>query len=182
MKQKIIAIIGNGYFYGLAFFVLSLLLGYYLTSIGWQKNIGMAFIMGVSALLVNGLLYSRFSQPLKCLENISVELDGSEKLLLEAPANHLIQNNLLPGKLFLTDRRIIFRSYGTDKVTLEEVSWNRLDLVPAGFFRSIQNSGGEFLLKKKDDVSLMFEVDSMKPWKDAFVFESLLSEDRLIQR
>lgn len=125
MKQKIIAIIGNGYFYGLAFFVLSLLLGYCLTSIGWQKNISIAFIMGISALLVNGLLYSRFSKPLKSLENISVELGESEKLLLKVPANHLIQNNLVSGKLFLTGHRIIFRLYAIDETTVEEMSWNR---------------------------------------------------------
>lgn len=118
MKDKIKSIVGNGLPYGILFFGLSFLLGY-LIHLGFQKSLLMSASIGIFTLLGIGLVHSRFAKPLKVLEDISIQLDASETILLQAPANHLIEDSLVPGKLFLTDQRLIFKVYATGKNSLE---------------------------------------------------------------
>ncbi|MES1182022.1 MAG: hypothetical protein ABUL44_04420 [Flavobacterium sp.] len=165
------SVLGNGLPYGILFFGLSFFLGQYLFHVALQKTLLMSSILGLSALLLNGFIYNRFSKPLKKLEEISTKVDKHELLLLEAPANHLIDDSLVPGKLFLTDRRLIFKAYEADENVPPLFLWDLVHLTPVDFSGSIWNAGGEFLFKTKEGFSLMFEVNKLKPWKDFFVLD-----------
>jgi hypothetical protein len=168
MKNKLKNILGNGLPFGLVFAGLSFLLGYYIFNVSLKNSLWLSSLFGVSALLVNGYMYNRFSKPLKLLENITTQFYDSESLVIQAPCNHLIEESLVPGKLFLTTQRIIFKPYKPTVTIIKEYSWKLNDLEPIGFYGSIWNSGGEFLLQTKNDISLMFEVNKLKTWKDFF--------------
>jgi hypothetical protein len=71
-------------------------------------------------------------------------------------------DHLIPGKLFLTDKRLIFKSYKQD-----EYSWFLNLIHPMKFYPSIFNTGGEFILKDDKENQLVFEVDEIKIWKKA---------------
>ena len=165
MKHKLKTVISNGLPYGLVLFALSFLTGHYLFKIDRQQSLWIAAFIGISALLANGLLYRRFTKPEKVLEKISFEFGNAELLIVQAPANHLIEENLVPGKLFLTNERLLFK---TAENKSREYTWDVTDLKPVDFYKSIWNAGGEFILKTTDEISLMFEVDKLKPWKEAF--------------
>ena len=169
MNYKLKTIIGNGLPYGILFFCLSFILAYYTSNLGMQKTLAISAIMGICAMLINGMLYSRFTKPLKELEQITIELNDAETLLIQAPANFLIGDGLIPGKLFLTEERMIFKSYPDNEETASEYSWNNADLKPYKFHCSIQNAGGQFRLTASDNTTIMFEVDQIKIWKEAFL-------------
>ena len=166
MKDKLKSIIGNGLPYGLVFFALSFILGN-LFRVGTRGTLWMSSFIGISALLANGFMYNRFSKPLKELEDISIKIENPELILIQAPANHLIEESLVPGKLFLTNKRIIFKAHGTGDNITKEYSWDRTHLMPISFHGSMFNARGEFLVKASDDILLMFEVNKLKQWKDA---------------
>ena len=166
MKNKLISILGNGLPWGLAFFALASLIGH-VGNLGLHNTLKISAFVAVAALLVNGLIYTRFSKPLKKLEALSVTLTDSELLLLQAPANHLVEGSLVPGKLFLTDKRLVFKPFSVAENEPEEYTWYTANLRPDRFYKSLWNTGGEFLLSTGDDVPVMFEVDKLKPWKEA---------------
>src|SRR5450432_363429 len=101
----------NGLIYGIVFFALSLLIGYYSFNLPLNKSIIVSTPIAICALLINGLFYSRFAKSSKKLKSISIEFLNYEILKLESPANHSIEGHLIAGKLFLTDKRLIFKSY-----------------------------------------------------------------------
>ncbi len=123
--------------------------------------------MGFGALVVNGAVYTRFTRPVKQLKPITIELPNTEILLLQAPANHLTENSLVAGKLFLTNQRIIFKPHHSYTLAQPLFSWGLNDIEPFKFYGSIWNRGGEFLVNTKEVSSLMFEVDELKQWKVA---------------
>jgi len=167
MKNKLISIVGNGLPWGLAFFALGCVIGFG-GNLGQNITVKIATLVAVAALLANGLLYGRFAKSLKKLEALSVTLSGSESLLLQAPANHLVDGNLVPGKLFLTDKRLIFKPFKIIENEPQEYTWHLANLTPHRFYKSIWNAGGEFLLNTGEEIAIMFEVNTLKPWKLAF--------------
>ena len=167
MKNKLKSVAGNGLPWGLAFFCVAFLSGYYVFHMPAQKIVWLSAVIGFCALVANGIIYTRFTRPVKQLKTISIEIPNTEILLLEAPANHLTENSLVAGKLFLTTQRIIFKPHKSYKLAQSLFWWDLTDIEPAEFHGSIWNGGGEFLLNAKEQSSLMFEVDSLKQWKVA---------------
>jgi hypothetical protein len=155
-------ILRNGLAYGVVFFVLSFLLGYYSFRLPLDKSLLVSTPIAVFAILLNGLFYSRFAKSSKKLNNISVQLHHPETLKLESPANHTIDEHLVAGKLFLTDKRLIFKSYKQD-----EHAWSLHTLHSMEFYPSIFIAGGDFIMRDETGNRLVFEVDDIKIWKKA---------------
>ena len=126
--------------------------------------LAMSASIGFLALIVNGALYTRFTKPLKVLEKIVIQTQHDENLLLETPANYLMDGSLISGKLCLTDKRLLFKSHQQ-----EEYIWLKSKLHSFVFYRSFQNKGGEFILKDENNRNLMFEVDQLKLWKNTLL-------------
>jgi hypothetical protein len=72
MAKTLIKIIRNGLIYGIVFFALSFLLGYYSFHMPLKNTLIVSVPIAVLALLVNGILYSRFTKSEKLLEAISL--------------------------------------------------------------------------------------------------------------
>lgn len=158
--KTVISIIGNGLFYGIAIFLLCFCIGYF------NGNIPVKIIMKISipialfALIVNGAIYTRFTKPVKILESIVIKTENIEIMIIDAPANHLIDGDIVSGKLCLTDKRLIFKAHHQ-----EEFIWQKSELHTMVFYPSLKNKGGEFTLKDNNDRKFMFEVDALKLWK-----------------
>jgi|GEM_PF-1933984 len=155
-------IIGNGLPYGLTLFALGCIITF-VFHLPLKVSLWMSAFIAIAAVLVNGALHSRFKKPLKKLEAISIDPADGEPLL-QTPANHSIDDRLVPGKLFLTNHRLLFKSYGKGE---EQYAWDLSDLKPVGFYGTVWNAGGEFVLSTKTEATLMFEVDELKAWKTA---------------
>ncbi|KUJ62959.1 hypothetical protein AR687_06085 [Flavobacteriaceae bacterium CRH] len=125
------------------------------------KNIfQIAMPIAIFSMLLNGAIYTRFTKPVKVLERITITTQDSETALIEAPANHLIDGDIVSGKLCLTDKRLLFKSH-----ELEEFIWIKSELHTINFYPSFKNKGGEFTVKNQENRRLMFEVDEIKSWK-----------------
>ncbi len=162
-------ILGNGFPYGLLFFGLSFLLSYYSFHLSLQSSLLLSAGIGVAALFANGLTYRRFARPLKDLENIQPPLNGEEVVTLQTPANHLLDERLVPGKLVLTRERLLFQPAAIAEGVLQSYSWQLSQLQPIGFYGSVWNAGGEFLFETEEKASIMFEVNELKRWKMALL-------------
>jgi len=162
--KTITAIFQNGLYWGIAFFALSFCIGWCNSSMPLETILGISIPIGLLALVVNGAMYSRFAKPLKVLERIEINTDGRETLILEAPANHLNGDDLISGKLCLTDKSLVFKTH-----LQEEFSWAKSELQEMDFYRSFKNKGGEFIVKDGNNRKLMFEVEHLKLWKDALL-------------
>lgn len=174
MKNRLISIVSNGLPWGLVFFAVAFAVGYYgynmpAKQIGWE-----AAAAGLCGLLINGITYSRSTKSHKQLTTITIELPPSETIQMEAFANHLTEDSLVAGKLFLTNQRLVFKPHGAYKLPQPAFSWEQPlfswdlnDIELYKFYGSIWNAGGEFLVNTKEQSSLMFEVDRLKQWKAA---------------
>ena len=167
MKDKVKSVLGNGLPWGVVFFALSFGLSYFISQATLSDKLWMSAGIGICALLINGLIYRRFSKRIETLKEISVNLTDKELVLLEAPANHSIDDTLVPGKLFLTTERLLFTSYAEDDSKAQLCSWHTDELTPKSFHPSLWNAGGELLLVTKAGNTLMFEVDKLKVWKES---------------
>lgn len=162
--KTIIAIFRNGLYWGIAFFAVSFCIGWFNSSIPLQTILVISIPIGLLALVINGAMYSRFAKPLKFLEQIEIKTDCRETVIIEAPANHLIGDDLISGKLCLTDKRLVFKSHFQ-----EEFIWPQSELHEMDFYRSFKNNDGEFIVKDGNNRKLMFEVEHLKLWKDALL-------------
>jgi hypothetical protein len=157
----IIKIIGNGLFYGVATFFICYCLGFYLPTEIFLK---ISTPIALFSMILNGAIYTRFTKPVKVLEKITIKIPDFESFVIEAPANHLIDGDIVSGKLLLTDKNLIFKSH-----QFEEFLWVKSELHTMTFYPSFKNKGGEFTVKNKNDRKLMFEVDQIKIWKNALL-------------
>ena len=160
MIKTVIKIIGNGFFYGIAIFLLCFCIGYFNGNIPVKTIVKISTPIALFALILNGAIYTRFTKPLKMLDSIVIKTENFESFITEAPANHLIDGDIVSGKLRLTDKRLIFKAHH-----LEEFIWQKSELHTMVFYPSLKNKGGEFTVKDNNDRRLMFEVDALKAWK-----------------
>ncbi len=167
MKNKLAGIFFNGLPWAIAFCLLSLMLCKQF-SVDSKNTLYITAITSAAALLVNGLLFARFAKPVKLLESIPLCLNTEEVLLMQVAANHLIEGSLVPGKLALTNKRLIFKPLKSTDDIAQEYNWLVTHLQPQAFYKSIWNAGGDFLLKPSNDFAIAFEVNKIKPWKEAF--------------
>ncbi len=162
---KIKDVILNGLPYGLVFFSLSFIPGYYFLGVGLRSILWVSSLLGGAALLANGLIYGRFSKPLKDLEEITLLLPDGESAVLEAPANHLIEGGYVPGKLALTEYSMVFKTLGSAAQPSRDYTWRTNQLTPVAFAGTLLNAGGEIVFHTLDRSTLMFEVDHLRSWK-----------------
>jgi hypothetical protein len=137
-------------------------------SVPTNQTLLMAGSIGFAALMINGLLFRRYIKPTKDLDAINITLKSSELLKLQAAANFTIGENQVPGKLFLTQHRLIFISFEQKDSILGEYSWPLTDQQSSKFYPTIFNAGGEFIIHYKNE-KLVFEVDELKMWQKALL-------------
>jgi hypothetical protein len=78
---------------------------------GWPHIVSGIFTGLLGGLFFNaGMSYfKKFAHGLA--EGITIDLAHDERVLLEAPANHLLKHEGVGGKLWLTDKRLVFKSH-----------------------------------------------------------------------
>ncbi|WP_269237597.1 hypothetical protein [Flavobacterium flavigenum] len=161
MMKIVIKIIGNGLFYGIAIFILCFCIGYFNGNMPLKNILGISTPIALFALIINGVMYTRFTKSIKILERITIKIEDFESFIIEAPANHLIGGDIVSGKLCLTDKRLIFKTHQG-----QEFIWEKSELHTMVFYPSLKNKGGEFTVENEAGRKLMFEVDHLKLWKN----------------
>lgn len=156
---------GNGIAYGIYYFLICHLIGF-AGGMEAKSVLKVSVPISLFGMIANGLMYSRFTKRNKILEQINFDTEDTANTKLEAIANHLIDDDLVSGKLCLTENELIFRSHKQ-----EEYRWNLSSFDSFNFYPAFFNKGGEFVIKTKEGRKLMFEVDLIKSWKKALYNE-----------
>jgi hypothetical protein len=160
MINKLKKVFGNGIAYGIYYFLLCHLIGF-MANIPAKSVLKVSIPTALFTLLMNGIIYSRFTKRAKVLEAVTFSEDDTAASKLEGIANHLVEGDLVSGKLCLTENELIFMSFNQKEYRWELTSFNSFD-----FYPSIFNRGGEFVIKVESGRKLMFEVDFIKLWKN----------------
>lgn len=160
MKTEFKNFIFNGLTYGIIFFVLSFIVGYVSFHLSIKDALLISTLMGVITLVLNGFVQGRFTRSSKTLNAITCLLNDDEDLVMAAPANHIVDDHLISGKLFLTEKRLLFKS-----VQDKDLSWLLSEFSGIKFYPSIFNTGGEFIIEHIQEQKLVFEVDEIRKWK-----------------
>lgn len=161
MVKTIIKILGNGFLYGIYTLIICFCLGYFVANMPLKNIFEISVPLALCSTILNGSIYTRFTKSKKKLERIVINTQTSEIFIIEAPANHLIAGDIVSGKLCLTNKRLLFKSFEE-----EEFVWEKSELHTMTFYPSFKNKGGEFTVKDKREIKLMFEVDEIKNWKN----------------
>jgi hypothetical protein len=153
----------NGLTYGILFYALSCI-GYGILHFPLQKALLYSIPIGLVTLIVNGLIQTRFTKSVRALQAITLCPQDPETVKIEAPANHMIDDHLVSGKLFLTEKQLVFIS-----LQQEQYAWPLANLQPLKFHWTIFNTGGEFIVEDESKNKLVFEEDEIKKWKNALM-------------
>src|SRR6218665_1392810 len=105
----------NGLAWGIGFFLISLLLCYYTLNQSLQKSLLSSLVAALLMFVVNGFIQSRFTKSYRRLSALAISLGDNENVKLAAPANHIIDDHLISGKLFLTGHRLVFISFDNEE-------------------------------------------------------------------
>lgn len=101
----------NGVVWGLIFFILCFIISYYSFNGKLKDSLFISISTGIITGIINGLIQSRFTKSYKRLSALTFSPQHFERLKIETPANHIIDDHLISGKLFLTQNRLIFISF-----------------------------------------------------------------------
>jgi len=159
MIDKLKKIAGNGMTYGVYYFLLCHLIGF-IGGMPFKSVLKVSIPVALGTLIVNGLISSRFTKREKLLRTITFKESDISNSRLDGIANHLIEDDLVSGKLCVTNQELIFISF--DK---KEYRWDLESFNTFHFYPTIFNKGGEFVIKDQNGRKIMFEVDYIKSWK-----------------
>ncbi len=162
MKTEFRNFIFNGLIYGIIFFFFFFIVGYVTFHLSIKDTLLISTLMGLITLVLNGFIQSRFTKSSKILNAITSSLKDDEVIKIASPANHIVDDHLISGKLFLTATRLIFKS-----VDGKEYAWHLTDFTAFKFYPSIFNAGGEFIVENNQQQKFVFEVDEIRRWKKA---------------
>lgn len=163
MLDKLKKIAGNGIAYGVYYFLLCHLIGF-IANIPFKSVLKISVPVALGTLVLNGFVSSRFTKREKTLRGITFQAHDAEKSRFDGIANHLIDGDLVSGKLCLTEEELVFMSHNK-----QEYRWVLTSFESFHFYPTIFNKGGEFVIRDKNGRKLMFEVDYIKTWQQYFL-------------
>ena len=113
--------------------------------------------------IINILLRYKYAVPKYILNAVSVDIDLNEEIKFQTPANYTSGNEPVSGKLFLTNKRIIFRNYKNDKNVLQ-FSIDLEDIISVDKFKTLRIFENGLSIQTSSNEKHKFIVDRMKEW------------------
>jgi hypothetical protein len=125
------------------------------------KTVAIGVVSGVIVGIIFGYLAGKFFP--KLLKSIAgVELEADEKPIFESPANYFKSIEAVGGKLFLTNKRLLFKSHKLN-FQKSELSVALNDIVKINRFKSLGINNGISVLRTNDKVE-KFIVEDPEKW------------------
>ena len=94
--------------------------------------------------------------------NVSIDTDADENILLESPANHYKGIEAVGGKLFLTNKKLIFKSHKLN-IQNHELSISLNEIVKIGRYKNMGINNGISILCENDKTE-KFVVEEPEKW------------------
>ena len=116
MNNYIKNILKFGLFQGVTYFITLTAISYWLGSHNILKSLLVGLVGGIVIGILNALLRYKYAVPKYVLEAVSVDLFDDEEIRFQTPANFTSGTEPISGKLFLTNKRIIFNNHNYEKI------------------------------------------------------------------
>lgn len=156
-------IVRYGLFQGLTFVLIMTAISYLISGNDFVRALTGGVAGGILVAVANSLLFYKYTVPKYILDAISVDIDTDEEIIFHTPANYISVQEPLSGKLFLTNKRLIFKNHKQDKNVLQ-FSIDLPDIYGISTFKSVKLFENGLSVHTTSNVSHRFVVDRIKQW------------------
>lgn len=163
--------IRSGIFFGSAMAVFYIL-SHLITADQWTiRSVFFTVISGLAGGLVAGFLFGwilgAFVNSKQVEQSTQITPDDDETILFGSQANHLRGIESIGGKLYLTNKRLVFKSHNFNFKN-EMLSIARTDIVSIGTFKSLGLIANGLSVTLKDHKTEKFIVNRPDEWTNWF--------------
>ncbi|MBS1988018.1 hypothetical protein JST56_03420 [Candidatus Dependentiae bacterium] len=156
-------IVNYGAVQGVTFFIIMTGISYWVDNISFPEALIIGFVGGVILGILNSILFYKFSVAKYVLDAVSVDLDTDEKIQFQTPANYTSGTEPVSGKLFLTNKRFIFKNHKNDK-NVQQFSIDLEDLKKADTYKTLGFFENGLNIYTASGVTHKFIVDRLRQW------------------
>ena len=142
----------------------------YMTAINYWLNgntlvtaMAVGVVGGLFVGIANGLLNYKYAVPKYVLDAVSVDLDNHEQIELQTPAIYTSGQEPTSGKLFLTNKRFIFKNHKQDK-NIQQLSIDLEEFKKADTFKTLKVFENGLSIHTTSGLTHSFLVDRLKQW------------------
>jgi hypothetical protein len=128
----------------------------------WTSLLAGAFgglIVGV----LNSLLFYRYAVPKYILDTLSIDIDPDEEIKFQTPAQYTGAKVPVSGKLFLTNKRLVFKNHKQDRNILQ-FSIDLQDIDKLAMFKTLGLFENGLSIHTTLSEKYIFIVDRAKQW------------------
>ena len=167
MNNYMKRIVKYGLFQGLTFIITMTAISYWVSGNNFMTALTVGFIGGTLIGILNSLLFYKYAVPKYILEAVSVDIDADEEITFQTPANFTSGQEPISGKLFLTNKRLIFRNHKQDKNVLQ-FSIHLTDIKKVDTFKTLKLFENGLSIHTASKETHKFIVDRVKQWLTQF--------------
>ena len=155
-------IVRHGLFHVVWFAIFMTAISYWLSgnTLGTALTIGV--IGGLFVGIANGFLNYKYAVPKYVLDAVSVDLDNDEQIEFQTPANYTSGQEPTSGKLFLTNKRFIFKNHKHENI--QQFSIDLEDFKKADTFKTLTFFENGLSIHTISGLTHNFIVDRLKQW------------------
>ena len=127
------------------------------------KSIAIGLLSGVVAGVLFGLVIGIFLRSKLLKNSTKVDIDPGENVLLESPANHFKGIEAVGGKLYLTNKRIIFKSHKLN-IQVHQLSIKLEDIKKFERYKTLGLVNNGLSLTTVNETTEKFVVNEIEEW------------------
>ncbi len=113
--------------------------------------------------IIFGWLMDTLSGSKSLQQSIKIELEASEKIIFQSNANHFKGLEAVGGKLFLTEKRLVFKSHKFN-IQNHEFVIKLSDIASIGKFKPLGLTNNGLLVIDKNNETEKFVVENLADW------------------
>ena len=129
------------------------------------KSITIGLLSGVLSGVLYGWLIGRFLKSKSVTESTKIQTDADENILFETPANHFKGVEAVGGKLYLTSKRIIFKSHKLN-IQNHQLSIKLTDIETFDRYKTLGLVNNGLSIITSDQKTEKFVVSEIEQWMD----------------
>ena len=127
------------------------------------KSIALGLVAGAISGVLFGWLMGLFAKSKFVTQTTKIETDPDEHILFETPANHFKGIEGVGGKLYLTNKRLVFKSHKLN-IQNHQLSIQLSDIKNVDGFKTLGLVNNGLSVITIDDKTEKFVVEQMENW------------------
>ena len=127
------------------------------------KSIALGLVAGAISGVLFGWLMGLFAKSKFVTQTTKIETDPDEHILFETPANHFKGIEGVGGKLYLTNKRLVFKSHKLN-IQNHQLSIQLIDIKNVDRFKTLGLVNNGLSVITIDDKTEKFVVEQMENW------------------